>query len=77
MDWFLYGNGHRHEHTSEHTSELQIKKALWDGKIAVDVSLESVWDCVSVFGIVKEYLRSYKSVKDYLNQNTDSYKIHF
>ena len=32
--------------------EVQIKKAQWDGKIAVDVSLESVWDCIRVFAII-------------------------
>ena len=42
MVWFLYDNGLHHEHTFQRISELQIKKALSDGKIAVDVSLESV-----------------------------------
>ena len=34
---------------------FQVKcklKALWDGKVAVDVSLESVWDRIKVFKII-------------------------
>ena len=60
MDWFLYDNGLRHEHTSE----LRIKKSLWDCKIAVDVLLESVWDHIRVFGIEQEYSGSYKIIPD-------------
>ena len=44
MHWFIYDKGLRHEHTAEYLS-FQVKyrsKRPCDGKIAVDVPLESV-----------------------------------